>query len=561
METRLEEIFVDNYLKMAAAFPTDDVPVEQEICPGCIQPLRDSEKLPCNHSICRQCLERLQLTCSSSTSQPDCPMCSCDFSVGGSGIPSGIFNLLHVVDTQDDEDLANGLESINLCGIEKLPQNPCDVCANGRTADFRCKDCIKFMCSSCVCTHVKTCTTKEHYIVSLAEEHTQESNKQVHRGFLHSHFSGKSHKPQGPCMCSLHKREVLRLYCETCCQPICRDCTVQNHIGHNFVYLQDAVKEATTVTAKLIEDTRIGIRAIEDGIRSTQMMADRVEVRAQAAATEIRATIRHHINALVERERELLCHVERIRQVKGQSLHAQLGSLHRGHASITQAIDDVQHTITCNSVSDVEILRARDKVVSKVKEMKELNGHLQPYEDDVILFTPPDAALYNAVTALGTVTSGAYSPNTIATGEGLRTALRGKVATFVVHAKDHCGEPRSMGGDPINVLCEAPNRTFYNGDVCDRHNGTYLITYCPPMEGQHRTHVTIRGNHIHNSPFVLNVRSGRNYSAIGQPMFMFGEEGDAEGQLCRPWGVCTDKYGHIIVADRSNNRIQVNTPI
>lgn len=38
---------------------------------------------------------------------------------------------------------------------------------------------------------------------------------------------------------------------------------------------------------------------------------------------------------------------------------------------------------------------------------------------------------------------------------------------------------------------------------------------------------------------------------------MFGTEGDADGQLCRPWGVCCDRNGQIIVADRSNNRVQV----
>ena len=27
--------------------------------------------------------------------------------------------------------------------------------------------------------------------------------------------------------------------------------------------------------------------------------------------------------------------------------------------------------------------------------------------------------------------------------------------------------------------------------------------------------------------------------------------------MCRPWGVCCDKNGNIIVADRSNNRIQI----
>lgn len=41
------------------------------------------------------------------------------------------------------------------------------------------------------------------------------------------------------------------------------------------------------------------------------------------------------------------------------------------------------------------------------------------------------------------------------------------------------------------------------------------------------------------------------------PTLVFGTEGEGDGQLCRPWGVCCDKKGQIIIADRSNNRIQV----
>lgn len=37
----------------------------------------------------------------------------------------------------------------------------------------------------------------------------------------------------------------------------------------------------------------------------------------------------------------------------------------------------------------------------------------------------------------------------------------------------------------------------------------------------------------------------------------FGFDGHDDGQLSRAWGLCTDKDGNVIVADRRNNRIQV----
>ena len=55
-------------------------------------------------------------------------------------------------------------------------------------------------------------------------------------------------------------------------------------------------------------------------------------------------------------------------------------------------------------------------------------------------------------------------------------------------------------------------------------------------------------------PFRVKVRTGRNYSNIGTPIFSFGIEGEKDGELCRPWGVCCSREGYILVANRSNNR-------
>ena len=50
---------------------------------------------------------------------------------------------------------------------------------------------------------------------------------------------------------------------------------------------------------------------------------------------------------------------------------------------------------------------------------------------------------------------------------------------------------------------------------------------------------------------------GRNYTKITVPIAIFGSEGEAGGQLCRPWGISCTKLGLIMVANRSNNRIEV----
>lgn len=43
----------------------------------------------------------------------------------------------------------------------------------------------------------------------------------------------------------------------------------------------------------------------------------------------------------------------------------------------------------------------------------------------------------------------------------------------------------------------------------------------------------------------------------GEFKYQIGTKGSGKGQLQGPSGVTTDDYGHILVTDRVNNRIQV----
>lgn len=447
-----------------------------------------------------------------------------------------------------DDDYENGSKPDHL-------RRWCNSCDEGSRASSVCKNCSEFLCDSCVKAHQRVRLTKDHYIERWPAEGSYNSSQSL-RHPLPSPVQPVSDRI--PSYCDYHEHEIVRLYCDSCSQPICRECTMSEHVGHSFIYIQDAIENSKTITLKLLDDAKTGMQAIEESISLTQGMAEKVEVRAQAVTVEVRAISRRHMTALEERERDLLRRVEKVRQVKGKSLHIQVDDLKQGLASLTQVVDDVE--ILLNTGTDIDILKTKDKMVAEMQNMRRLRGHLKPHEDDSLLFTPPDTALYNAISKLGFISSSAYAPNSVAAGDGLKRALKGKLAAFMVHTKDHLGELRVVGGDPVDVIIQSPEGALYRTEVVDRQNGTYAVSYRPQLEGQHIISITIRGKHIHDSPFKINVRNGRNYNTIGPLVYQFGTEGELEGQLCRPWGVCCNKEGFIIIADRSNNRVQVFSP-
>jgi len=63
----------------------------------------------------------------------------------------------------------------------------------------------------------------------------------------------------------------------------------------------------------------------------------------------------------------------------------------------------------------------------------------------------------------------------------------------------------------------------------------------------------------HKNMFIVfdsNNHCLKVYDGSGRFLHQIGEEGEADGQLKTPMGLCVDKYGNILVCDRGNNRIQ-----
>jgi len=216
-----------------------------------------------------------------------------------------------------------------------------------------------------------------------------------------------------------------------------------------------------------------------------------------------------------------------------------------------------QLALCSRSGHEMELIKTTNAALESLKEVKQICGDLQPHEDDKVAFARPDPVTLNALRSLSFVGGSGYAPFSQAEGDGLKRAILGKDARFIVVVKDQLQEQRTVGGDPLRINVAGPDGRIVRHSVFDAQNGTYKVIWKPTIEGEHTIGVTLKDLHIQGSPFNVKVRVGRNYSQVQEPLRVFGTEGESEGQLCRPWGVCCSKNGLILVANRSNNRIEV----
>ncbi|KAM5157584.1 E3 ubiquitin-protein ligase TRIM71 [Mantella aurantiaca] len=574
--------------------------------------------LPCLHAFCRQCLEGHRSP--GDSLQLHCPVCDHKVLMSEAGmdaLPSSTFlhlsNLLDAVVGATEEPQNNGSMSgasgprrqqrprSSSCSSSSLLRRAppsqteprCSSCDEGNGASSHCLDCQENLCDNCLRAHQRVRLTKDHFIERFtgpgsrapgclsgtASPCNSAASSAATTSSSSSPFQGNAfpilpvyqerllycqqHEDEiyksGECktVCSLADLVVI-YYCDSCSMPICRECTMGRHAGHSFNYLQDAIQDSRTLTIQLLADAQQGRQAIQLTLEQAQALAEQVEMKAKVALSEIKAVTSRHKQALEDRECELIWKVEKIHKVKTKSLYFQVDKLHQALNKLDSTINAVQQVLEEGCTMD--ILIARDRVLAQVQDIKNARGLLKLQEDDRIMFTPPDQALFLAIKSMGLVSSGAFAALTKATGEGLKRALQGKVASFTVIGHDHDGEARLSGGDLVTVLIMGPDGNLFAADVIDQMNGSYLVSYRPQLEGEHLISVMVCNQHIENSPFKLTVKSGRCYLSIRQPSLSFGGEGDDEGKLCRPWGVCVDRENYIIVADRSNNRIQTFKP-
>lgn len=382
--------------------------------------------------------------------------------------------------------------------------------------------------------------------------------------------------------CSQHANEPCTSFCTTCQKLLCVECANSSqHRQHARVSLVEAVNEARALTDTLLGESTQIIEIFKDCMQQSTQMIGRVQSKIECVLGEINKTHAAHLKALEQRKKFLVESLESIQAIKIKSLNRQCGEIKKIYANIDELVKDVRGKVKSLPPPNAgyqehhiqllfECKQSLTREVQALKAFHAANFHqllplFQPCETDELHFTPPDPALHNAIAQMGFLTSTAYAGNCVAYGDGLKSCLKSKLASFVVQTKDHVNEPRCVGGDAVTVLVQGPDKQFYNVDVIDKHNGTYLVNYLPHLEGVYVVSVLVNNSHVHASPFTVHVKSGRSYASLAgtannKALFIIdgGGEGSEDGQFCRPWGVCCDaSTGNIIIADRSNNRVQV----
>ena len=414
-------------------------------------------------------------------------------------------NLLSMVVLHDDADSGN---------VE------CDICDSGDPPVNRYTTCSHFLCEFCTQAHLRGRSTSSHGLVSLDEAKKMGSVAVAK-----------------PALCKEHKGEVMKLFCFTCDEAICRDCTVVTHREHSYTFVKDAYSEQREKLLTVLSEAKAKVPLLEGALKSISEMKTNVQSHAEQTVQEVTKCC-EELQACVNIRRERLIHTtDELKDAKLKALQIQEKELEMALGRVQNSVEFTERALK-NGI-EVEVLNMHKRMSSRLQELNEAKWTLQPCTDDVVRLHVNQNQLKQEMKNFGAISDVAAcaAQSTVAMENGLEgvmyDTLCGEKITFTVIAKEQNGKKRRGGGDIFEAeICHGRSVAACM-NIKDGGDGTYTFFYTPEMEGQYKLSVKLSNCHIKGSPFKLTVdKLTTRYSRSSTVTMGHGKERVMYDTLC-----------------------------
>ena len=366
----------------------------------------------------------------------------------------------------------------------------CDNCDSGDPPVNRCPTCCHFLCEFCTAGHKRGRSTKTHRLMSL-EEAKEEGPVAVIR----------------PSLCKEHDGEILKLFCETCDEAICRDCTIVKHREHKYTFVKDAFSKGKESVLKIMSETKAKVSVLKEALDGVAEVKRSVQSHAEQTVQEVFSCFQELTACLNTRCNELICRVEELKKTKLKSLEIQQGELETALGSVQSSIEFTERAL--ENGSEVDILNMRKQMSCRLQELNSAKWQLEPSAHDCFKFCPDDQ-LKQALPSFGDVTDvfTHAGSSTVTMGHGsegvMYNTLNGQLIEFLITAKELNGGTRTEGGDVFEVeISTQEGELVFNIPAVDCGNGTYSFCFTP-VHGvmEYQLSVKLNGCHVMGSPFA-----------------------------------------------------------
>ena len=485
-------------------------------CPICYQLFNNPKYLPCHHSYCEQCLEKMQVQ-----SKIVCPECRKEAIVPAGGVkdlPNNFF-INRMVDELVLKRKVEGEEEVK-----------CDECDEDEPVVAYCPECNMFFCQICNEFHKHSKRFRDHGIVPLTELRSSKSIP----------LEAKVQIP----LCKEHD-EQLKYYCESCEQLVCMYCTVKEHNGHNH----DTVKKMATKHRNDLKEVTAPVDEMIRDLSEAHDNIDKMRKKIRQHGNEVDKKIDQHYNELVQ---QLMKQKEQLKQQAHDAVSQKEKALTVQQKEVEYAQADVLSMKELKDAiekgSDQEALSAKKQVIDRMQQITDKFNKMNtdPLQSATMEFVPSKESFPQFGQFFTHIDPGACEvvnlPDHITVGKELK---------FSIITKYRNGSQCSIGGSQVSVQLESNTGEVTSAQVRDNSDGSYMASFIAQQVGEGKLSVSINGQQIKGSPYNLVVHY--DYTRMGNPSKIMNNDGNM-GKL---WGIAFGYNGMWAVADYSKHCVYI----
>ena len=491
--------------------------MEKEItCAVCHEHYREPKILPCLHYYCIECLQRLAERVGQPVTCPECQRQAAFPLNDARQLPTPFF-VHRMIDFYARMETAQGKK-------EAL----CESCSGGKAEAF-CRQCTEFICSECVKSHEKMKAFKGHEIASM---------EQLRVG-------GARESVVPPTKCKVHD-EILKLYCYTCSQLICRDCLIDDHADHDREFVKKAAprcrEKLRESAAPLQQATAEIIAAAADVQAAKREVAENLT----SVSETICQSMDEMIATLQQRKQQLLAKASELAEEKLGALDTQEKSLNVSLAEARSLVDVVERSL--HNASNEELLEMELQIAREVEEgcRKRQQVGLQPAAEANIgtdMTFDQQALLSVGCVGLDVVDTSKC------TVEGADTKAEvNKPAELTLHLVDYTGHSYISLPSIVAEVKSLVDGSVIPATISPIGGGTYRAVFTPHFRGRHSVTLRVNGREICGSPFSVFVRV---------PPTQLKEPVRCIDGVKGPHGVAISKDEEVLVTERDGGVVSV----
>ena len=498
-------------------------------CKICYEIYKEPKQLPCLHSFCVACLNRLAET-RAVNGKIQCPLCERQVDVPESGtfenfpVSFYINSLLDVL-------------AIKECGTTQVT---CGNCDKKSEQSSYCFDCSQFWCGECLNGHNILRENKEHRVTALKDFQEQDYEDVLKRPTIWK---------------KKHHDKLLEYYCHTCEDAACQVCLNLEHGGHEIKHLEAVTGDEKAKILTEVERAKTQIEQFTKDIKIAEADWLQAKETVEAVKRDVNSFAEEMIRVIREEQRRLITEAENTKKAEQDRVATNKENIRNQAKKVESAMKQAEDLLRRGA--NAEIVQSRKQIQGNLQQLVAEKPEVQVkgYKKVVFKENPlPNKNLTNdGIGRVGTTDTDRVQST--AEGDGLAEGTVGLEAQFVVTTKNSNGDVCYSPLDrvAVEITRRGGQEPVKNVQIEDKTNGSYQVRYLVADPGERDVRVTVNGEDVRGGPFPpIRVKPMEL-----KTLTSFGSEGTGPGQFNRPWGIAVNTHGEMAVSDQNNHRVQV----